>query len=74
MLDLLLSLYFTLGFADRTELLNRCKLDVEAFDIRLLPSKSQLIAAAWMAGDDVSSLVSRATPASMPEWYSLKVA
>lgn len=48
-------------YKDRTEVLNRCKLDVEAFDIRALPSKSQLIAAAWMAGEDVTTLASRTT-------------
>jgi hypothetical protein len=43
-------------FKDRTEVLNRCKFDVDEFDINLLPSKVRMTAAAWLRGEDVSVL------------------
>lgn len=48
-------------FEDRTEIIRRQKVDIEEFDINALPRRLQLIASAWMAGQDVTHLVSRAT-------------
>lgn len=43
-------------FAEKTEILDRVKCDVEEFDIMLLPKKLRMTAAAWMRGEDVALL------------------
>lgn len=48
-------------FRERTEILNRVKVEVDEFDPALLPARCRLIAAAWLKGEDVTALVSRAT-------------
>lgn len=48
-------------FEERTEILHRVKVDVEEFDAAQLPSKVACTAAAWLRGEDVTRLMSRAT-------------
>ena len=48
-------------FDDRTEILHRVKTDIEEFDPADLPCKVACTAAAWLRGEDVGRLMSRAT-------------
>jgi hypothetical protein len=48
-------------FEERTEILHRVKVDIEEFDAAHLPSKVACTAAAWLRGEDVTRLLSRAT-------------
>lgn len=48
-------------FDERTEVLHRVKADVEEFDAAELPKKVACTAAAWLRGEDVERLLSRAT-------------
>lgn len=48
-------------FTERTEVLQRSKIDLEEFDIQHLPSRVRLTAAAWLKGEDVLALMSRPT-------------
>jgi hypothetical protein len=48
-------------FDERTELLRRVKTDIEEFDASTLPTRIACTAAAWLKGEDVAQLMSRAT-------------
>lgn len=43
-------------FEDRTEVLRRCRVDVDEFDVSALPRRLRFVAAAWMKGEDVRAL------------------
>ncbi len=43
-------------FEERTEILNRVKIDAEEFNILDVPSKYRMTAAAWLKGDDVAHM------------------
>lgn len=48
-------------FAERTEILQRVKTDIEEFDPADLPTRIACTAAAWLKGEDVTRIMSRAT-------------
>lgn len=64
-------------FDERTEILNRVKVDIEEFDPAHLPKKVACTAAAWLQGVDVTRLMSRATffrHASVLRKYGIDIA
>lgn len=48
-------------FDERTEILHRVRCDIEEFDPAMLPCRVATTAAAWLAGVDVTTTLSRAT-------------
>lgn len=48
-------------FSERTEVISRCKVDVEDFDLNNVPARYRMSAAAWLRGEDVAALYSSRT-------------
>ena len=48
-------------FDERTEVLRRCKVEVDDFDVGALPRRLRFVAAAWLRGEDVRRLYTSRT-------------
>lgn len=48
-------------FEERTEVLHRCRVDVEDFDLNLVPARYRMTCAAWLRGENVAHLFASRT-------------